>query len=170
MKHLLGLAMLLCCTTAMAQSKFLSDKDIEWIKTLKEHVSINGYAHAGYAYSDANDKTKSDFNLKRTLLWARVRITDRLTAQFMHDFNSEVQELWADYRVTKNNALHVKFGQFKNSLSIENPLSPVTLEMIDVCSQSVTCYSGCYDPLYGLNYGRDIGLEIYGDLFNNHIR
>ncbi|MBO6216923.1 MAG: porin, partial [Prevotella sp.] len=170
MKHLLAIVMLCYSTSLMAQSKLLSDKDMEWINTIKEHVSINGYAHAGYAYSDANGKTKSDFNLKRTLLWAKVKVTDRLTALFMHDFNSEVQEYWADYRVTNNDALHVKFGQFKNSLSIENPLSPVYLELVDVCSQSVTCYSGCYDPLYGLNYGRDIGLEIYGNLFDNHIR
>lgn len=170
MKHLLAIVMLCYSTSLMAQSKLLSDKDMEWVNTIKEHVSINGYAHAGYAYSDTNGKTKSDFNLKRTLLWAKVKVTDRLTALFMHDFNSEVQEYWADYRVTNNDALHVKFGQFKNSLSIENPLSPVYLELVDVCSQSVTCYSGCYDPLYGLNYGRDIGLEIYGNLFDNHIR
>ena len=169
MKRLLIGALLLYSTISLAQSRNQSDNNIDWMNVLKEHVSIHGFAHAGYAYSDANGKTKSDFNMKRSLLWARVRVTDRLTALFMHDFSSEVQECWADYRMTNDNALHVKFGQFKNNLSIENPLSPVTLELIDLCSQSVACYSGGYDPLYGLNYGRDIGLEIYGDLFNNHI-
>jgi hypothetical protein len=87
----------------------------------------------------------------------------------MHDFNSVVQEFYTDYRVTKGKELTVRFGQFKNSFSMENPLSPVQLELVDVCSQAVTCYAGCYDPLFGLHYGRDLGLELYGDLFNGHL-
>jgi hypothetical protein len=87
----------------------------------------------------------------------------------MHDFNSVVQEFYTDYRITNNKALTVRLGQFKNSFSLENPMSPTQLELIDVCSQSVTNLSGCYDPLYGLNYGRDIGLMIYGDLFKDKL-
>ena len=149
-------------TAAMGQST-------DWMQELKNRITINGYAQAGYAYSDQNGKTTSTFNLKRTLLWGKARITDRWSFLFMHDFNSVVQEFYTDYRISNNKALTVRLGQFKNSLTMENPLSPVQLELIDICSQAVTCHSGCYDPLYGLNYGRDIGLEIYGDLLNDQI-
>ena len=47
----------------------------------------------------------------------------------MHDFNSVVQEFYTDYRVTKDNAMTVRFGQFKHSYTMENPLSPTMLEM-----------------------------------------
>ena len=164
--------MMLFPLTASAQQK--EQKEIDWMKELSSRITLNGYAQAGYAYTDQEERMragapKSSYNLKRTLLWAKARITDRWFFLFMHDFNSVVQEFYTDYRVTKGKELTVRLGQFKNSFSMENPLSPVQLELVDVCSQAVTCYSGCYDPLYGLHYGRDLGLEIYGDLFNNHL-
>ena len=168
-QHLLALlAAGACSLPAMAQAPATTD-DIDWLKELSSRITVNGYAQGGYAYSDQNGTATSSFNLKRTLLWARARITDRWSFLFMHDFNSVVQEFYTDYRVTRGNQLTVRLGQFKNSFSMENPMTPVQLELIDVCSQAVTCYAGCYDPLYGLHYGRDLGLEIYGNLFNNTI-
>jgi len=152
--------------TANAQKK----QGIDWMQELKDRITLNGYAQAGYAYTDQEGTSpKSSYNLKRTLLWAKARITDRWSFLFMHDFNSVVQEFYTDYRISRGKELTVRLGQFKNSFSMENPLSPVQLELIDVCSQAVTCYAGCYDPLYGLQYGRDLGLEIYGDLFNGQL-
>ena len=164
----LALLLALVSNTVVAQDK-KSAQDIDWMQELKNRITLNGYAQAGYAYSDQGGVTSSTINLKRTLLWAKARITDRWFFLFMHDFNSVVQEFYTDYRVTKGKELTVRLGQFKNSLTLENPMSPVQLELIDVCSQAVTSMSGCYDPLYGLNYGRDLGLEIYGDLLNDHI-
>ena len=44
------------------------------------------------------------------------------------------------------------------------------LELIDVCSQPVTYLSGCgSDPLYGINYGRDMGVDIYGEFFGGKL-
>ena len=164
--------MMLFSLTASAQQK--EQKEIDWMQELSSRITLNGYAQAGYAYTDQEDAmrggtAKSSYNLKRTLLWAKARITDRWFFLFMHDFNSVVQEFYTDYRVTKGKELTVRLGQFKNSFSMENPLSPVQLELIDVCSQAVTCYAGCYDPLYGLHYGRDLGLDLYGDLFKGQL-
>ena len=156
--------MMLFSLTASAQKE---QKELDWMNELSSRITLNGYAQAGYAYTDQEGANpKSSYNLKRTLLWAKARITDRWFFLFMHDFNSVVQEFYTDYRVTKGKELTIRLGQFKNSFSMENPLSPVQLELVDVCSQAVTCYAGCYDPLYGLHYGRDLGLELYGDLFN----
>jgi hypothetical protein len=55
----------------------------------------------------------------------------------MHDFSSVVQEFYTDYRFTGGKELSVRLGQFKNSYSMQNPLSPTKLDLIDCYSQSV---------------------------------
>jgi len=157
----------LYCTALMAQEQ--KNTQIDWLQELASRITINGYAQGGYAYSDANGQSSSNFNLKRTLLWAKARITDRWSFLFMHDFSSVVQEFYTDFRITNDQSVTVRLGQFKNSFSMENPLTPVRLELVDICSQAVTCYAGGYDPLYGLQYGRDLGLKIFGSLFEGHL-
>ena len=142
----------------------------EWLKELSSRITLSGYAQAGWSYQNPNNKATNAYNLKRTLLWAKARITDRWSFLFMHDFSSVVQEFYTDYRLSKNNELTVRLGQFKTAFSMENPLSPTQLELIDVYSQAVLYLAGeGPDPLNGVNYGRDMGLEIYGDLFKNVI-
>ena len=153
---------------AMGQQS--DSKSTDWLKDLTSRIELHGYAQGGYSYDDATGKTNSTFNLKRTLFWAKGRITDRFSFMFMHDFSSVVQEYYLDYRITRGNGLSVRLGQFKHSYSLENPLSPTMLELIDVYSQAVLYLAGeGPDPLNGVNYGRDQGIMLYGDLFNNHI-
>ena len=53
---------------------------------------------------------------------------------------------------------------------MENPLSPTQLELIDVYSQAVLFLAGeGPDPLNGANYGRDLGMMIYGDLLKGKL-
>ena len=149
---------------ASAQQK---SSEIDWTKDFTSRITLNGYAQGGWSYQDANDKPQNAYNLKRTLLWAKARITDRWSFMFMHDFSSVVQEYYTDYRVSKGNELTVRFGQFKHSYTMENPMSPTQLELVDVYSQAVLYLAGeGPDPLNGVNYGRDMGLELYGDLAN----
>lgn len=153
-------------TAAMGQqSATTADNTIDWAKHFLSRVELHGYAQAGYSYDNSGPRTVSSLNLKRTLFWAKARITNRWSFLFMHDFNSVVQEFYTDYRVTRDAALTVRLGQFKHSYSMENPLSPTALELIDVYSQAVLYLAGeGPDPLFGANYGRDLGLMIYGDL------
>ena len=153
---------------AMGQSSDTQKTD--WMKELTDRVELHGYAQGGYSYDNAGGKTTSTYNLKRTLFWAKGRITDRFSFMFMHDFSSVVQEYYLDYRITNDKAATVRLGQFKHSYSMENPLSPTMLELIDVYSQAVLFLAGeGPDPLNGVNYGRDLGLMVYGDLFDNKI-
>jgi hypothetical protein len=154
---------------AMGQSQ--SEKqEIDWLQDFTSRITLNGYAQAGWSYQDPNGVKTNSYNLKRTLLWAKARITDRWSFLFMHDFNSVVQEFYTDYRVTNDKSLSVRFGQFKHSYTMENPMSPTQLELIDVYSQAVLYLAGeGPDPLNGVNYGRDQGLMVYGDLLNNFI-
>jgi hypothetical protein len=157
----------LSSTSAMGQT---ADQSVDWLKHFTERIELHGYAQAGYSYQDSQGNTSSTFNLKRTLFWAKARITERWSFLFMHDFSSVVQEFYTDYRLTDNKALTVRFGQFKHSYTMENPLSPTALELIDVYSQGVLYLAGeGPDPLHGVNYGRDLGLMVYGELFNGRL-
>jgi len=158
-------------TAAMGQQQQeKSSSTTNWLKELKSRITLNGYAQAGWSYQDANGQKQNSYNLKRTLLWAKARITDRWSFLFMHDFSSVVQEFYTDYRITNDNSLTVRLGQFKHSYTMENPLSPTALELIDVYSQAVLYLAGeGPDPLNGVNYGRDQGLMVFGDLAKNMI-
>ena len=147
---------------ALGQQK---NSETDWTKDFASRITVNGYAQCGWNYQNSNAKPENAYNLKRTLLWAKARITDRWSFLFMHDFSSVVQEFYTDYRLSKSNELTVRLGQFKHSYTMENPMSPTLLELVDVYSQAVLFLAGeGPDPLNGVNYGRDMGLEVYGDL------
>ena len=143
----------------------------DWLKDVASRIQLHGYAHGGYQFARKGGNSTNTFELKRVLFWANARITDRWSFLFMHDFSSVVQEFYTDYRLTKNKALTVRLGQFKNGLSFENPLSPTAMETIDVYSEAVTFLTGCgSDPLFGVQYGRDLGLSLFGETNNGRLR
>ncbi len=164
------LAVIMAAMSSQSAMGQQSEQKIDWMEEITSRVTFNGYAQAGWSYQDPNGEKTNSYNLKRTLLWAKARITDRWSFLFMHDFNSVVQEFYTDYRITNDKSLSVRFGQFKHSYTMENPLSPTQLELIDVYSQAVLYLAGeGPDPLNGVNYGRDQGLMVYGDLFKNFV-
>ena len=143
----------------------------KWAQELTSRIQLHGYAQGGYNYTRRDGKNTNTFELKRVLFWANAQITDRWSFLFMHDFSSVVQEFYTDYRITKNKALTARIGQFKNGLTLENPLSPTSMEAIDVYSEGVTYLSGCgSDPLMGVQYGRDLGLALFGETNNAKFR
>ena len=159
-------------TAAMGQQPTAAPQTAtDWKQELISRIQIHGYAQGGYTLSHRDGQTTNTFDIKRVLFWANARITDRWSFLFMHDFSSVVQEFYTDYRLTKNKALTVRLGQFKNGLSLENPLSPTSMEAIDVYSEAVTFLTGCgSDPLLGVQYGRDLGLSLYGQTNDGHLR
>ena len=151
--------------------KAVGEKAPNWLKDVADRINLHGYAQGGYSYSHVDGTNTNTFELKRVLFWAEARITDRWSFLFMHDFSSVVQEYYTEYRITKNKALTVRLGQFKNGLTLENPLSPTAMEAIDVYSEGVTFLSGCgSDPLFGVQYGRDLGLSLFGEINNGKLR
>ena len=157
---------LLCSTVSWGQSS-----DTDWLKDATERVQLHGYAQGGFNYTHQNGEDKATFELKRVLFWANAQLTNRWSFLFMHDFSSVVQEYYTDYRLTNNKALTVRLGQFKNGLSYENPLSPTSMEAIDVYSEGVTFLTGCgSDPLMGVQYGRDLGLSFFGQTNDGRLR
>ena len=156
----------IAATMIMCSSHAIMAQEVDFLKGLLSRIHINGYLQGGYEYKDSGDDTTSTFNIKRTVVWVRADITDRWYFMFMYNFNAEVQEYYVDYRISRRRQLSVRLGQFKSSFSMENPIYPTQLELIDLCSQGVTYLSGIgSDPLYGVNYGRDLGVMIFGELF-----
>ena len=169
MKALKTICLLMLCTlTVSAQEK--KSGEIDWLQELKSRITINGYMQGGYEYGDRGGQTTSTFNFKRAIFWGRARITDRWSFMFMNNFalSKGVLEFWTDYRVTNDKALTVRIGQFQHPFSLESPLTPTMLELVDITSQAVTNLANGNEPLLGPNYGRDQGIMLLGDLFNDH--
>ena len=135
------------------------------VNTLKERISLTGYAQAGYTYTTA-EPSENTFDIKRIIFMANGQITDRWRCFFMYNFNGggNLLELYTEYKFLPQ--LRVRMGQFKTMFSIENPLSPTVVELINCYAQSVAYLSGIAgDPMYGNTSGRDLGLMASGELF-----
>lgn len=147
-----------------------------WAQAVGSRVKVMAYAQAGYTakFQEGNHHLNTNtFDMKRVILMVGVNITKDFYGFFMHDFKSgTMQEYYLEYRPMKE--LNVRFGQSKKELSMENPMSPTVLESIGPMSQSVMALcGGRFDPTGKTVYngsGRDLGLMVYGDLFNNKLR
>lgn len=162
--------LLLCISTIILGTALhaqVTDKKL--VNTFRERIKLAGYLQAGYTYDDAAQADNS-FDVKRLIFIADGQITDRWSAHFIYNLYSggNMLELYTNYRILPG--LGVRFGQFKLPLTMEGPMSPSSVELIDVYSQATnyfTSMSSAHDGLHGSTAGRDIGLMLYGDLFNN---
>lgn len=141
------------------------------VNTLKERISLAGYAQLGYTYDDAANPDNT-FDIKRIIFMAHGKITDRWTCDFMYDFynGGMLLEVYTDYRIFSG--LTARIGEFKVPYTIENELSPTTVELINCYSQSVCYLAGVSgsDKCYGMTSGRDIGMMIHGKLFHDFLQ
>lgn len=149
-----------------------ADKNIKfWAQAVASRVKVMAYAQGGYTakfQSEAGVKNSNTFDMKRVILMTGVDVTKDFYAFFMHDFKSgNMQEYYLEYRPLTE--IKVRAGQFKKEFSMENPMSPTVLESIGPMSQGVFWLNG-FDPLINNACGRDIGIMVYGDLFNNKLR
>lgn len=145
------------------------------INTLKERIKLYGYVQTGYTYEETAGEKTNTFDIKRAIVWANAQITDQWTAQLMYNFGGtssvgkstggKILEAWTAYRICPE--LQIQVGQFKTPFTIENPLSPCTLETIDCNAQMVSYMLG---GLIGNHGGRDLGLMVFGELFNKTIK
>lgn len=139
------------------------------VNTLKDRISLAGYVQTGYTYTDLGEGSNT-FDIKRIIFMAEGKITDKWLCYFMYNFagGGSLLEAYTEYKFLPQ--LTVRAGQFKTMFSIENPMSPTTVELIDCYSQAVSYLSGFSNPLYESCGGRDMGLLVYGDLFDKLVR
>ena len=146
------------------------EKDLKyWANAVASRVKVTGYAQAGYTATMPEEGNNTNtFDMKRVVLMVGAEITPEFYAFFMHEFKTkDMQEYYLEYRPAKE--FKMRFGQSKIEYSMENPMSPTVLESIGPMSQAVAWLCGS-DPLMGNPSGRDMGLMIYGDLFNDKLR
>lgn len=137
------------------------------VNTLKERILLSGYAQAGYTYDDEKDPDNM-FDVKRIIFMAEGRITRDWLCYFMYNFNAggSLTEVYTEYKFLPG--LSARLGQFKTPYTIENLISPSSLELINCYSQATNYLAGIdnSDKLYGGMGGRDMGLMIYGRVFD----
>lgn len=146
------------------------NKSTDWAAELASRIMVHGYAQGGYDFKNVDGTLSNTFKFTRAYFWLNGRITDRWSVLYMLELGGKTHEFYTDYRVTNNNLLTVRLGQYKYSSTLENPISPCATEVIDVCSEGVTFLCASSDPLLGLTYGRDLGLTIYGETDNKMFR
>lgn len=155
------LSLLLSPVKAQVFDTGTSLKDL--VNTLGSRIKLMGYAQFGYTY-DPTQETDNTFETKRIIFMADGKITDQWNMYFMYDFKgSKTLEVYSEYKFCE--ALKVRIGQYKTPLTLENQLSPSSVELIDCYSQAANYLAGIApsDPLYGGQGGRDQGILIHGD-------
>ena len=83
MKRIL-LAIASVFTLFISHAQITTDKVIN---TLKERITLSGYAQAGYTYDDLKESTNT-FDVKRIIFMAHGQITKEWSCYFMYNFNS----------------------------------------------------------------------------------
>ena len=141
----------------------------DWRENLSSRISYNGYAQAGFDFDNQAGSWSNSFAMRRVIIWIQADITDRWSFRIMNNFSGALLEYYTDFRFSNDKSINLRFGQFKNSFSLENPLSPASVELVDVCSQPVTLLAGCFDPLLGAQTGRDLGMMLFGDLLGEKL-
>jgi len=147
-----------------------NEKDVAyWAQSVLSRIKVLGYAQAGYtATMQENGKNTNTFDMKRVVMMLGADIAPHFYAFIMHEFKAgNLLEYYMEYRPSK--AVNFRLGQSKTELSMTNPLSPRIFESINCAPLGISWLCGS-DPLISNGSGRDMGLMMYGDLFNNHLR
>lgn len=142
----------------------------------KENFKIGGYGVARYTYNDRSGQTTNGgFDFRYVRLYTDGKLLD-----FNYKFQLEafglpnadtgkgvrLLDAWAEWAKFKE--FRIKGGQFKRSFSFEAPYNPWDVGFNN--------YSGVISKLVGFpdrcgeltTGGRDIGLQIQGDLLSSH--
>ncbi|MBR3541694.1 MAG: porin [Bacteroidales bacterium] len=138
-----------------------------------DNIKFSGYGMLQYQTEDKEDAQHNEFNLRlaRFILdgkngefdW-RVQIQGT-NAKGPGEPTVQLVDLYAEW--VKHKEFRVKAGQFKRAFTFENPTNPVT--------QGWYAYAMAINSLSGFgdrtgeksSSGRDIGLQVQGDLFPN---
>jgi hypothetical protein len=136
--------------------------------------NISEYPSRGQAKTTANNS----IDLARAILFAvgKLGAENQFGYMLMYDFgpNPGLHELYGEWYY--NDAINLRFGQYKIPFTIENPMSPTRVETI-YFSRSVSAMAGSTGDFnqFGVagpkgssispKAGRDAGLQLSGKLF-----
>lgn len=158
-------AMMFMASTALAAIAQTSN----WFQDLR----ISGYGIVQYQAQDKITDEKNSFNLRLV----RVAVDGRAHNDFYYKAQMQINgntsegssairlvDLFGEWQ--KYSFFRVKAGQFKRPFTFENPMHPITQGFMSY-SQSVSKLAGFSDRTgEHASNGRDIGLQVQGDLLN----
>ena len=150
------------------------------IETKKPNApKIHGYLQTGYNYGSENGDNRSSFRVNRFRLFIDKEINKVFDFRIQMElfsgsvdatsYKKKVATVMDAYFSAKlSKGVNFRVGQFYTPMGFENyDISPATLE---VTYFSDICYRmACRNPLNAnfVDYGRDQGIMLYGDLFTN---
>lgn len=151
------------------------NNDSKILQTLKPSVRFGGYIVGKYSISDRkHQESNGGFDLRYVRLYADGKIYNDFYYKFQLEVNGapgpdkgpRILDAFIEWQ--KFDFFRVKLGQFKRPFGFENPYSPLKV--------GYGTYSQINSKLASLNdrngehksSGRDLGLQIQGDLLKAH--
>ena len=164
MKRLLTAACAAIALTGSAQ-----EQATKWY----DNIKFSGYGMLQYQAEDKYEASHNEFNLRlvRGILDGKIGDFDwRVQIQGTNakgpgEPTVQLVDLYAEW--SKHKEFRIRAGQFKRAFTFENPTHPIT--------QGWYSYANVINSLSGFgdrtgeksSGGRDIGLQVQGDLFPN---
>ena len=172
-------------TTTVTESVAAATEESEptkWEKVLEKLPKLSGYLQTGWNYNSVGDGSSS-FQAKRLRLIMDGNVVKNVSFRLQIEAfngiagstngngqkNLQVMDAFVTAKISK--AFQVRVGQYYLPLGYENyDLSPSTLETVDfsnICYRMVCRNAIGYDFV---DYGRDLGIMAFGDLFTDEAR
>ena len=164
---LFALAMTMTISAQESNNKIMLPS---WINELK----LSGYGIVQYQASTQKDAKSNTFQLRIGRLALDGRIANDFYWKAQIQFNGNTSTLGTSPRLVdlfaewqRYDFFKVKAGQFKRPFTFENPMHPIDQGFMGY-SQNVNALAGFSDRAGAhASNGRDIGLQIQGDLLKN---
>lgn len=154
-------------------------ESVEYGRKVTKYVTapkFGGYMIGSYKYSDQQGKHGGDgFGARLIRLYVDGTVLRDFDYRLQLEVNGDpgankgphVKDFFVEYKHFKE--FKVKFGQFKRCFTFENPYNPWDVGVGDYTQLAkklagFTDYSGGEGSVYS-NGGRDIGIQVQGDLF-----
>ena len=131
-------------------------------------LTFSGYAQASYIYDDGyvneGKGVSNSFTVDRLNLMLNAQIIEKIRMFVMFDARSaSLNEMYGEYQFLPE--IKVRAGLFKQPFMLENITSPTLLNNLQVNPLARFMAGFSLDPGIGKTGGRDIGLQVSGDLF-----
>lgn len=167
---------LLLAFSLLALSTGAQEKGKSVWNDIKQNTTFGGYVIGTASFNDQNLSTSnvshSTFDLRLIRAYVDGKVWDfkyklqmEMTgvAGTSTEKGPRVLDAWAEW--SRYKFVAVKFGQFKRGFTFENPMNPWDIGY-GAYSQTTTKLAGMTDRLGEHNNGgRDLGIQVQGDLF-----
>lgn len=133
-------------------------------KPFKPSIEAHAMAHVSFKWQD-NTNPSNTFQLERAFIFANAKFTPNIDMFGLYYFSPEVismvHELWGRWKIRPE--FGIRAGLMKVPFTFENLVPTTQLHTIDF-SQADENLAGVTTDVIGVNVGRDIGIEVFGEL------